>query len=596
MKEKLPDAASGQSQVGYNRLKLRLTPGRSIPQGEVLCVHAEPDDGSSSYTWRILFEHKPIFDKAGETAHIVIHTDEFALGCYTIEASVKRANTSGADDTRTDEGNPDTVQEDFVVTRRAFAPGDMVNVTLNRAGMAPSSDQILWSVIRSRTQAIAFPRYKKIIESALSPNATAKASAEISGGTGRDLRLPFPFVEAYEVLKIATEAFLMTECGVVRFDLLNDEFDRVGRKLSTGELTELRHKYLSGIGNSLAGSTKMLPYLSVIQQRLSEVPLKKPEETTDYYGIDPAKLSDPCLVELIWSYWHEEGMLVQTMNAISRRFQNKRSYPGAGRDPLAHLELDPLRPLNNLLWSHIQDEQHTLSVMRRAHEYDHEYGLRLYGRAVGNIRPVDSRSRFVEAFHNLLHIAWEFFKESDDTTIVPDAFPVLTALRDVHLLLAHGAHNQFGDLPSTARMEMLMQMWLLSRPEVREFLGGRIMVPYSEPWMDRVDAMKAMQGWNDVSITHFHDLAVTGEQIVLSIRYGNWTDLNLNQLNAANWARYWRPEIYQYIHAYRAVTGVDLTADMVSSEQRSAMYRLPSDLMRERLDRVKRTSVAVRSR
>src|SRR5688500_3903031 len=136
MKEKLPDAASGQSQVGYNRLKLRLTPGRSIPQGEVLCVHAEPDDGSSSYTWRILFEHKPIFDKAGETAHIVIHTDEFALGCYTIEASVKRANTSGADDTRTDEGNPDTVQEDFVVTRRAFAPGDMVNVTLNRAGMA----------------------------------------------------------------------------------------------------------------------------------------------------------------------------------------------------------------------------------------------------------------------------------------------------------------------------------------------------------------------------------------------------------------------------------------------------------------------------
>ena len=28
---------------------------------------------------------------------------------------------------------------------------------------------------------------------------------------------------------------------------------------------------------------------------------------------------------------------------------------------------------------------------------------------------------------------------------------------------------------------------------------------------------------------------------------------------AANWARYWRPEIQRYIHAYRAVTGVDLT-------------------------------------
>ena len=27
---------------------------------------------------------------------------------------------------------------------------------------------------------------------------------------------------------------------------------------------------------------------------------------------------------------------------------------------------------------------------------------------------------------------------------------------------------------------------------------------------------------------------------------------------AANWARYWRSEIQGYIHAYRAVTGVDL--------------------------------------
>ena len=30
----------------------------------------------------------------------------------------------------------------------------------------------------------------------------------------------------------------------------------------------------------------------------------------------------PCLLELIWSYWHEEAMLVQTTNAIALRFQN----------------------------------------------------------------------------------------------------------------------------------------------------------------------------------------------------------------------------------------------------------------------------------
>jgi len=40
--------------------------------------------------------------------------------------------------------------------------------------------------------------------------------------------------------------------------------------------------------------------------------------------------------------------------------------------------------------------------------------------------------------------------------MIADAFPVLNALREVHLLLAEGAHNQYGDLPWTARHEMLM--------------------------------------------------------------------------------------------------------------------------------------------
>jgi hypothetical protein len=43
------------------------------------------------------------------------------------------------------------------------------------------------------------------------------------------------------------------------------------------------------------------------------------------------------LIELIWSYWHEEGRLVQTMNAISMRLQNRRGR--IDRDPLATLEI-----------------------------------------------------------------------------------------------------------------------------------------------------------------------------------------------------------------------------------------------------------------
>ena len=47
----------------------------------------------------------------------------------------------------------------------------------------------------------------------------------------------------------------------------------------------------------------------------------------------------------------------------------------------------------------------------------------------------------------------------------PTASRCWNALKDVHLLLSEGAHNQFGDLPSTARQEMLLQQWILARPD-----------------------------------------------------------------------------------------------------------------------------------
>ena len=141
--------------------------------------------------------------------------------------------------------------------------------------------------------------------------------------------------------------------------------------------------------------------------------------------------------------------------------------------------------------------------------------------------------------------------------MIADGFPVLNALKEVHLILSQGAHNQFGDLPSTARIEMLMQQWLLARPEFREFLPTRIMVAYPEPWMDRVDAMKKLQGWTDTSVLHFRNLGDVRRADPAVDPLRRWNDVN-EPLQAANWARFWRPEIQGYIHAYRAVTGVDL--------------------------------------
>lgn len=416
-------------------------------------------------------------------------------------------------------------------------------------------------------------------------------------------------MDAYRVLKVATECFLMLNCGVYLspgalsalvnsqpittppvpfpppsnpYDP-NDDATRLNQSPASipaslgqwwsGYLAE-GNQYLNSAITPRDPMNKIIPYLALVRSRLSELPMTHfCDMGFECYGILQRKLTNPCLIELIWSYWQEEGMLVQTLNAISRRFQNLR---GAGdRDPLMRFDIDPLRRLNSLLWGYVQDEQHRLTVVRRAYEYNHEYGLALEGKALRALRPSDSRSKFLEAFHNLLYLCTVFFKEDDDTTVVADGFPVLNALKEVHYILAAGAANQFGELPSTARQEMLMQQWLLARPEMREFLGGKIMVPYPEEWMDRVDNVKSMQGWTDVSVIYFRDLAVYGEQIVLSARYGAWSITN-DPARAANWARYWRPEIQAYIHAYRAATGVDLTSEPVNST-------LPSVLLLRRL-------------
>jgi hypothetical protein len=388
---------------------------------------------------------------------------------------------------------------------------------------------------------------------------------------------------------LASQAFLLLEAGVVvkersattgklspfenRDDFMTDEDSRLERDVTVAEVENKLKAYLGALPGSL-------PYLKRIVRALLGTDDPETGATPYALGILGDRFTSPSMLELIWSYWHEEGMLVQTMNAICMRFQNRRGPQE--RDPLANLEIDPLRPLNNLLWGYIQDEYNRLTVPRRAYEYDHHYGLKLVGKAVPELRSADSRSKFIEAFHNLLQRTAAFYREDADTTVVADGFSLLSSLREVHLILAEGAHNQFGDLPWTARVEMLMMQWFLSRPEMREFLRGRAMVPYDETWMGQVDTMKRLQNWSDTSITHFRNLGTYGEQILLSIRYGDWSAEN-NQDAAKTWARYWRPEVQGYIHAYLAATGVNLSEDVVDLRGAPTRYVQPSTLLQNRL-------------
>jgi hypothetical protein len=446
--------------------------------------------------------------------------------------------------------------------------GGDVRVHLQRPASEPTRDEALWFAIRERTHAISFERYRRFINRVLLWEENAPMPAPIERRL-RDLGAHLHGTGAYQVLKIATEVFLLMECGVRVGRNHRDEFENApvdsARRSdrNCGELADRLSEYL--------GCPPQLPYI----RRVVEAAFPDYELSTSkgrHLLID--KINEPCLLELIWSYWHEEGMLMQTMNALSRRFQNIRK-PG-DRDPLLNVEIDPLRPANNILWGYVQDEPNRLTVARRASEYVHEYDLALYGKAATGIQLADRRSKFLEAFHNLLYQSSVFFKEDAQTTVIADGYPLLNALKDVHLILAQGAHNEFGDLPWTARAEMLLVQFILARPEIRDFLQSRAMVPYREPWMPQVDAMKTLQGWTDVTVTHFRDLGVYGEQILLSVRYGDWSNID-NEDSAKNWARFHKEILYAYWNAHRAVTGIDLTnPDTVDST-------LPAILLQRRL-------------
>jgi hypothetical protein len=586
--------------------------------GEVVTLRAEPAlAGDYWYEWSTDAGKINLLDADIDKINAEVHWDTSGLakGSHKVRvqlfvrehASAPRGITRGASVNDAAEATVILMEntQSGVISRaaeevRALAerlprPGTPTRVTLDTPAANPTSDQALWAAIRNRTAAIDFEVYRDKIDKLLCVRLEAELGPELdrfaAQARARGLGVGGPTIHgayAYNVLKLATEIFLILEAGVVAVenrggksvvtlidpDLFNaqEETSRFGREITREVLEQQLTEYFAG--------TRELRYLREIVETL--LPAGSRKEVFPYCeGVLRHRFTCPSLIELIWSYWHEEGMLVQTMNAIALRFQNRR---GSDHDPLANMEIDPLRPLNNMLWGYVQDEQHRLTIMRRAYEYDHHYGITLHGKAVAALRSADSRSKFIEAFHNLLHQCAQFYQQEADTTVVADGFPLLNSLKELHLILAEGAHNQFGDLPWTSRAEMLIQQWLLARPEMRTFLQGRAMVPYRQKWMGQVDVMKKLQNWTDVTVTHFHDLATFGEQVLLSVRYGEWNNVQL-QDQAKNWARYWRPEIQGYVHAYRAVSGVDLTTDPVDANPPWVHLRARIEDQRKRVAR-----------
>lgn len=493
------------------------------------------------------------FDKiVASTKTEAIYQASLPLNDFKLKDNLIHLKTIGISD------NAPAIQHFAIVT--GFVEDINLSITLGRSAFDTTTDIVFFDAILKSS--LQFSEYKKFIDCVLCHDIDVcgftRSGFNTANGFGFDrdnskTRSPFIQTEEYNIIKYATEFFMLKKFGISDLQL--------GGYLINGKL----------------------PYFELVSQAFetTSTTINSSNTINECVERDTQRLRNPFMVELIWSYWMEQAMLVQTLNAISLRFQNLYHLPYI--KPLERLDIDPLRPLSHILWGYIQDEQHRLSLKRRVYEYDHEYGLNLIGKAVPHFTPVETPVKFLEVFHDLLTSTILFFREADDTTRIPDAFPVLNNLRETHLLLAFGNHNAYGNLTWTARHEMLVQQYILARKEMKEFLGGKPMIAYNEEWMDRVETMRSIQGWGSASIISYYELAVCGEQILLSIRYGNWNDVNISSDSAANWAKAFRDRIQRYIHAYRVVTGVDLSEEVVDSKSKEQRYIQPSLLIQQRV-------------
>jgi hypothetical protein len=242
-----------------------------------------------------------------------------------------------------------------------------IGVTLQRTEIPPTNDLALWVAIRNHAKLISFggiskgavgSGYQGFIDRVLctgtppissgniiEPRGEACGSAQEHAATVGTLttqskQYPNPLfgMTAYELLKTATEVFLLLYCGVVIRDR-----DVLGNTDVLGNPIFSRDEELGRLGltNNIDFVTLLttylgpgrLPYIQRIVR--TAFPDEVLIDSVFCTGLLRSKVDCPCLIELIWSYWHEEGMLAQTLNAISRRFQNVRG-PG-DRDALAHL-------------------------------------------------------------------------------------------------------------------------------------------------------------------------------------------------------------------------------------------------------------------
>lgn len=270
---------------------------------------------------------------------------------------------------------------------------------------------------------------------------------------------------------------------------------------------------------------------------------------------DPAQI---ILLEHIHCYFLELGGVFAALDQICRRFAPDVAQPPARQ--LARFDVSPLHTAAELLWGYKEDRVDRTTQAQRRMEYLRQYGLDLFADGA-RTRAFESRPQFLQYLHTVLNASVRYFRENDDNTVTANPFPVLSALRPLHMLLAATAHNQYQFITAKARVELMVVEQILSLGEVQRFLGAPLNVPYPAPWMGAMDCMRRIMGWGDTSITEFYNLGWLAELILLTVRFGPFNPAFTDSAVAGAWALALRPAIEQYVYSYKSVTGVDLGAD-----------------------------------
>jgi hypothetical protein len=164
-------------------------------------------------------------------------------------------------------------------------------------------------------------------------------------------------------------------------------------------------------------------------------------------------------------------------------------------------------------------------------------------------------SAFLDAFHALLVEA---------VRPTADASSLMFMLRRLHIHLSRSASLIVDGLPtnevfprlaeslSLGRADLLAAQSLLARPEIAAGLRGHILVAYPEEWMSPLDRLRQITRSIDSLSIFYHDLAVTAEALLLSIRFGDW--MHPTPAAATNWATFWHDDIARYLIAHQEVT------------------------------------------